>query len=473
MQKKIFLQSVYRSNQFESIDGLSTQNESTDETIGVSLHMACFSDMLCIAMKIRETATIEFKEIVTRTFLKTVSAYANYTGGEIIFGLDDGGTVIGVDDSSKEALRVEHMINDSIVPVPRFHLTVEQRDGLDIIILAVEKGKDTPYYYERRAYKRSGTSTVEVDRFELRRLALHGINMNFEAMPASGGNRTFKVLESKLKEVRGIGNITDDILRTLGLLDREGTYNVAAELLSDINTIKFSGIDIVRFGESTNQIQERVTVEGVSLLTQYDTAIEVFERYYQYEEIEGYKRTQKELIPREAFREALANAIVQRMWDIPSYIQISMFKDRLEIQSPGGLPVGLSEDEYLYGTISQLRNPIIAGVFYRLELIERFGTGVMRIQEAYSESTTKPSFDISENYLKVQLPIVALDQLDLSDDEQTALNIFKAEGELSRSALEEKTGFNKPKAIRILNSLIDKHILVRLGRGPSSMYRLR
>ena len=71
------------------------------------------------------------------------------------------------------------------------------------------------------------------------------------------------------------------------------------------------------------------------------------------------------------------------------------------------------------------------------------------------------------------MPIVALDQLDLSDDEQTALNIFKAEGELSRSALEEKTGFNKPKAIRILNSLIDKHILVRLGRGPSSTYRLR
>ena len=150
-----------------------------------------------------------------------------------------------------------------------------------------------------------------------------------------------------------------------------------------------------------------------------------------------------------------------------------MFKDRIEVTSPGGLPAGLSEDEYLYITISQLRNPIIAGVFYRLELIERFGTGVMRIQEAYSESTTKPSFDISENYLKVQLPIVALDQLDLSDDEQTALNIFKAEGELSRSALEEKTGFNKPKAIRILNSLIDKHILVRLGRGPSSTYRLR
>jgi len=200
---------------------------------------------------------------------------------------------------------------------------------------------------------------------------------------------------------------------------------------------------------------------------------QIFERYYQYEEIEGYKRTQKELIPREAFREAVANAIVHRVWDVPSYIQISMFKDRIEVTSPGGLPAGFSEEEYLYSTISQLRNPIIAGVFHRLKIIERFGTGVMRIQAAYSESTTKPSFDISENYLKVQLPVIALELLSLSDDEQTALNIFKAERELSRSALEEKAGFNKSKAIRVLNSLIDKHILVRLGSGPSSTYRLR
>jgi len=424
-------------------------------------------------MKIRETANIEFKEIVTKTFLKTVSAYANYNGGEIFFGVDDVGTIVGIDNSKEETLRVEHMINDSIVPVPRFHLTVEQRDGLEIIILAVEKGRDTPYYYDRRAYKRSDASTLEVDRFELRRLALHGINMNLEATEASEQNLAFKVLESKLKEVLGIKKISSDILRTLDLLDEGGTYNVAAELLSDVNTIPFTGIDIVRFGDSINQIQERVTIDGVSLLTQYDRAIEVFERYYQYEEIEGYKRTQKELIPREAFREAVANAIVHRVWDVPSYIQISMFKDRIEVTSPGGLPAGLSKDEYLYSTISLLRNPIIAGVFHRLEIIERFGTGVMRIQEAYSESTTKPSFDISENYLKVLLPVIALELFSLSDDEQTALNIFKAEGELSRSTLEEKSGFNKSKATRVLNSLIDKHILVRLGSGPSSTYRLR
>lgn len=208
-------------------------------------------------------------------------------------------------------------------------------------------------------------------------------------------------------------------------------------------------------------------------MVQYDKAIEVFERYYQYEEIEGYKRVQKELIPREAFREALANAIVHRMWDIPSFIQISMFKDRIEILSPGGLPAGLLEDEYLYSAISLLRNPIIAGVFYRLEIIERFGTGVMRIRDAYSESSTKPSFDVSKNHLKVQLPITALELLSLSDDEQKALNIFKTERELSRSELEEKAGFNKSKAIRVLNSLIDTHILIKLGKGVSSTYRLR
>ena len=106
---------------------------------------------------------------------------------------------------------------------------------------------------------------------------------------------------------------------------------IDGELLADENDIEYSGVDIVRFEKDINQILYRETLSNKSVLSQYDKTIEIFERYYQYEEIEGYDRIKKELIPREAFREALANAIVHRIWDIKTHIQIGMYADRIEI----------------------------------------------------------------------------------------------------------------------------------------------
>jgi ATP-dependent DNA helicase RecG len=221
-----------------------------------------------------------------------------------------------------------------------------------------------------------------------------------------------------------------------------------------------------------NQILYRETIDKVSLLYQYEKSIEVFGRYYLYEEIEGYERIKKELIPREAFREAVANAIVHRVWDTNSYIQISMFKNKIEITSPGGLPDGISKEEYLYRNISLLRNPVIAGVFYRLNIIEKFGIGVMRINEEYRDSIAKPSYDVSENYIKIILPVVDIKGLDISEDENMVLALFKDEIELSRAELDKKAKFNKAKSIRILNSLVNKNIIEKVGNGPGVTYRL-
>lgn len=424
-------------------------------------------------MEMKEKYNLEFKQNISRTFLKTVSAYSNYNDGKIIFGIDDDGNIVGMDDIKEACIKIENMINDNIDPVPQFHFDIEKINDKNLIVLAVVKGKDTPYYYNRRAYKRSDSSTLEVDRFELRRLNLKGVNMNYEEMESSSQNLEFTILESKLKEKLGIEKITPDILKTLSLLDKNGSYNIAAELLSDKNNIKFSGIDIVQFGTNMNQILYRETVDKASLLTQYDKTIETFERYYQYEQIEGYKRVKKELVPKGAFREALANALVHRVWDLNSYIQISMFKDQIEILSPGGLPEGISKEEYLYNNISLLRNPTIAGVFYRLDIIEKFGTGIMRINEEYSDSIVKPSFDISQNYIKITLPVMGMKILELSDDDNILLAIFRDEIELSRAELEDLSGFNKSKTLRLTNGLVNKNIIQKLGNGPSTTYRLK
>ncbi|NLT20464.1 MAG: AAA family ATPase [Syntrophomonadaceae bacterium] len=424
-------------------------------------------------MKSKEKYNLEFKAEVAKTFLKTVSAYANYNDGEIMFGVFDNGDLAGIDDAKFDSLRIENMINDSIVPGPDFEIKVREVEGKTIIVLGVKKGKDTPYYYQGKAYKRSDTSTVEVDRFELRRLAIEGINMDYEEKKASAQSLSFTILESWLKETAGIEKINLDILKTLNLFNKDGYYNIAGELLADENDIAFSGIDIVKFGRDINKILYRETISNKSLLAQYDRAVEVFEQYYQYEEIEGYNRVKKELIPKEAFRESLANAIVHRVWDTNSFIQIAMYEDRIEIKSPGGLPKGISEEEYLYGNISVLRNPIIAGVFYRLKIIEMFGTGIARVNEEYTHSISKPGFYISENRIRLVLPVTETGRLDLSPDELLIYGLLKEDIELSRGEIDLKSGFEKSKTLRVINSLVDKNIIQKLGKGVGTTYKLK
>lgn len=115
----------------------------------------------------------------------------------------------------------------------------------------------------------------------------------------------------------------------MNLYDNINGYNNAAGLLADKN--HFSGIDIVKFGENISIIQKRVTFEHISVLEIYEKALAVFRDYYQYEVIQGADRKMVEKIPEAAFREAIANALIHRVWDINSHIRVSMFDDRIEI----------------------------------------------------------------------------------------------------------------------------------------------
>ena len=425
-------------------------------------------------MQRNERHNLEFKVELSKTFLKTVSAYANYCDGEIIFGIDDQGNEVGIKESAKEeSLRIENMINDSLAPVPNFKISIREKEGKTLITLEVKKGKDTPYYFNGKAYKRADTATIEVDRFELRRLALEGINMHYEDRRAFSQDLSFTILEKGLKKETGIEKINLDILKTLNLYNKDGYFNVAGELLADENEINFSGIDVIKFGTDINKILYRKTISKKSLLTQFEGATAIFEQYYIFEEITGFNRIIKELIPKEAFRESLANAIVHRVWDTNSYIQIAMYEDRIEITSPGGLPAGISQDEYIFGNISVLRNPIIAGVFNRLKIIEKFGTGIARINLEYAHSLSKPDYDVSENKIRIILPIIETERNNLSVEEELIYGLFKKSVELSRKEIDLKTGFDKSKTLRILNRLAEKNIISKSGDGAAVIYKLK
>lgn len=416
----------------------------------------------------RETRTIEFKEEITNSFLKTVSAFSNYDGGEIYFGIDDNGNVKGLSDTKQACLDIENKINDSISPQPDYTMELQNNDRT--IKLTVKSGPQKPYLYRSKAYKRNDTATIEVDTLELSRLILVGKNISFEELPCEDQELTFDVLSRKLKECIQLEAFNQDTMKTLNLYNTTTGYNNAAGILADKN--HFPGIDMAKFGENISVIYKRATFDSISALAVYDKALDVFKDYYQYEVIQGVDRKKIEKIPEAAFREAIANALIHREWAMTSQIRVSMFEDRVEILSPGGLPPGITEEEYLSGKLSVLRNRNLANVFYRLGFVEIFGTGITRIKQLYEESLKRPDFEVTENTIKIVLPVVENDW-NLTDDERKIYHILSKTVLKSMSDIAPHVTFSKSKTTQLLKNMAEKGIVKIEGRGRGTKYALK
>ena len=392
----------------------------------------------------RETRNLEFKETITSTFLKTVSAFSNYDGGTILFGVDDDGNIKGLSDIIKACLDIENKINDTISPQPDYVL--EPNEVNKTIKLIVKSGLQKPYLYKSKAYKRNDSATIEVDTLEFSRLVLEGKNISFEELPYKDQNLTFHFLEEQLEKTIQISSFNLDTLKTLNLYDNNNGYNNAAGLLADTND--FPGVDIIKFGENISIIQKRITFDHMSILEVYKKSLEVFRDYYRYEVIEGSERKNVEKIPEAAFREAIANGLIHRMWDVNSHIRISMFDNHIDIVSPGGLPSGISEEEYLNGKTSVLRNRNLANVFYRL------------------------GFVVSENTIKIELPVFE-DISDLTDDEHLVLKALSKTVLKSISEIVPSTPFGKSKVSSLLKILEKKGVVLIQGKGRSTKYVMK
>ena len=416
----------------------------------------------------RETRILEFKETITNTFLKTVSAFSNYDGGEILFGVDDDGNIKGLSDVKQACLDIENKINDSISPQPNYTLEIQNND--QTIKLSVKSGLQKPYLYKSKAYKRNDTSTIEVDTLEFSRLVLEGKNIRFEELPCKDQELSFEILQSNLKEKIQIETFNKDTLKTLNLYDDVNGFNNAAGLLADKN--HFPGIDIVKFGENISIIQKRITFENTSVLDIYEKALSVFRDYYQYEVIQGADRKMVEKVPEAAFREAIANALIHRVWDVDSQIRVSMYDDRIEVVSPGGLPSGITEDEYLSGKLSVLRNRNLANVFYRLGFVEIFGTGITRIKQVYSEASVKPSFEVSENAIQIVLPVYE-ESTNLTEDEKVVYKLLSKNMLKSMSEIAPYISFGKSKTTNLLKDMEQKGVIAIEGKGKGTKYRIK
>ena len=221
----------------------------------------------------RESQTVEFKEKYSDTFLKSVSAFANFHDGEILFGVRDNGDLIGIENPDVFSLQIETKINNSIAPWPQFSIEQKKTDGRVIVCVKVRKGSDAPYLYKGVAYQRRHTASIPLDSAGLRSLSLSATPIEYDQQLSSEKKLSFRVLEVELQREIGLTKLTRDSLRSLGLL-HENDYTIAGELFADENHNLKPATNIVRFGASISIFLERRDVSARSILTQYAASLD-------------------------------------------------------------------------------------------------------------------------------------------------------------------------------------------------------
>jgi ATP-dependent DNA helicase RecG len=424
----------------------------------------------------------EFKREYTDDIKKTVIAFANTNGGEIWIGIADDSTVIGVTNPDATILQVTNAIRDSIKPDITMHTLCEIRqfEGKNIVVIHVQRGTACPYYLTGKGirpegvYVRQGASTAPATESAIIKMIKDTGGDSFETMRSLLQDLTFEQTGKLFKEE----NIKfgSEQKRTLGLIGHDGSFTNLGLLLSDqcIHTIKAAVFE----GNNKKVFKDRSEFSG-SLLKQLEDAFYYLDQFnYTRAEFSGLKRMDMRNYPLEAIREALLNAVVHRDYSYSGSTLISIYEDRIEFVSLGGLPKGISFSDLMLG-VSVLRNNHLADVCYRLHLIEAYGTGVPKIMEYYREYTIQPGIEVSDNAFKITLPNTNSNRHtestksdEFSDDERLILQYLAERNTVMRKQIEEASGFSQAKTIRLLNVLTNKSAIKKVGLGKNTAYSL-
>jgi ATP-dependent DNA helicase RecG len=191
----------------------------------------------------------------------------------------------------------------------------------------------------------------------------------------------------------------------------------------------------------------------------------------------GTKATFHELLrsderdyPEEAVREALLNAIAHREYSFSGSTYINLYSDRLEIISLGGLVSGLSIEAVMLGA-SQPRNEKLANLFYRMKLIEAYGTGISKIISCYKGLPIQPKFENVEGAFCVILPNIHAQALTAENEKFfPILNLFETKNEITRADVENALNIGSTHAINLLKEMLEKKLIAKRGSGRQTRY---
>ncbi|MGM9763609.1 MAG: ATP-binding protein [Candidatus Cryptobacteroides sp.] len=332
-----------------------------------------------------------------KSWLKSVSAFANGEGGTLIFGISDDDKIAGLADAERDAEKISEEIKNKLDPVPAINLEPKELDGKKLVLLHVYPGQETPYYYigdkQRLAFVRVGNESVVADRIQLKTLVLKGAGRTYDSLPS---DKSFKDMAfSKLRSVhykRLQRSFEDSEFVSWGIVDENGKLTNAGALLADESPVRQSRIFCTRWNglDMTSGLGEAiddVELEGCVIGQLQDAVSFVRNNSHKKWWKEDDYREELPDYPERAVTEAIANAIIHRDYmQMGSEIHIDMYDDRLEIYSPGGMLDGKFIQQLNPLTVpSKRRNPLLADFFSRLGLMERRGSGMKKIMDAYKQ----------------------------------------------------------------------------------------
>lgn len=449
-----------------------------------------------------EDKVTEFKREYVDEVKNTVIAFANCDGGTLYIGLNNDGSVRGLEDVDDTMLRVTNAIRDTVRPDVTMFMECrhETMEGKQVVCVSVQRGTARPYYLVKKGirpegvYVRQGASTVPASEAAILDMIRETGGDSYEDARSLWQQLTFEKAGAFF-EKRKV-EFGPSRMRALHLIGEDGTYTNLGFLLSDqcTHTIKLAMFE----GSKKTVFKDRQEFSG-SLFGQLEEAVSYIERCNRTRaEFSGLDRMDMRDYPPDAVREALLNAVVHRDYSFNSPTLISIFEDRIEFVTVGGLVRGITMDDVMLG-VSVLRNEHLANVFYRLKLIEAYGTGILKITDCYEEYKEKPVFHAADHAFKITLPntnyhrearyteeasglrsAMSVQEADYfgkavyaapDPREEQILSLCREKGFVLRKEVETALAVSQPTAILVLRHMVNAGMLVKEGGGKNTCYR--
>ena len=438
-------------------------------------------------LKQPEGKTLEFKKEIPKNrqnLLKTVIAFANGSGGHIYVGVNDDRTVTGIRDEPLDLEeKLSSIIYDSISPIPNVFFQTSAFEDKIIFIIRILPGANKPYYLKKLGpeggiFVRIGSTNRKADSqvtAELRRQA-RNISLDQEIDPSFDCDILDMRLLEKFTELRGLKiKPTLDYLVKIKAAQRydHTCHPTIGGILLFCSTLP-DEYSYARFRVSRFKAENRADLINSStindgLLAMPEKIMDFVRLYMEKKvEISALQRKEDYDIPLPTIREGILNAICHRDYSITGADnKLDIFSDRIEITSPGTLPLGITLQDLGEG-ISEVRNRFIVKIFREAGYVEQLGTGIMRIKEACrTNRLPEPKFEETGNFFKAT---IFRARLTLSLDLEDVYELIKQGIPLGSKEIAMKLNIHQNTALKRLSRLEEKGLIHKQGSGPRVRY---
>lgn len=430
-----------------------------------------------------------------KSWLKSVSAFANGLGGSLFLGIDDDGSVKGVADVQHVCEIISAKIRDYMDPLPEIEMIPHKNDeGLNILQLKVNPGNYTPYYYvgdgQRVAFVRVGDESIPATAEHMVRLVLKGSNKTYDSLVTDyrQDDNTFIILANEFKK-RTEYDWDKKYLLSFGLVIGNGYLTNAGALFSDDCPLCQSRLYCTRWAgkDKSDAINDAEFTGNVIMLLRESMNFVKSNTRKGWEKLPNGRKNKPEYAER-AVLEAMVNHFIHRDYTvIGGEVHLDIYDDRLTVTSPGGMYNGqIIQNLDIANVSSERRNPILANVMAQLDYMEKRGSGLTRIcnetkaLDGYKDEL-KPQFNSSSVqfqtiiYASIDATNVGDDvgdvsEIKLTERQKKIVNLIIQQPSVTAKHMSETLSVSSRTVERELSTLKDKGVLIREGKDNDGVW---